>query len=241
MVFRSAIALLLLSSAAFADEYRSKANDGFDYYKNGEYDKAVEYYRQAGILMPDKALPKVGKGAAMYRSNDLEGAIKEFESAASTGNKRLAADMRYNIGNSKYKTEDYKGAIESYVEALKLNSDEIDYKHNLEMALSQLQQQEQQQEQNQDGDKDGDQKQDQQDQQKQQNQDENQQKNQDKDQQNQQDSEQDKKQNQQQLADEQEMSEEEAENLLARFEEDEKEIQEKLKQINIRGGSSRDW
>lgn len=238
MIFRTGLILLILSSSLYADEYRNKANDGFDYYKNGEYDKAVEYYRQAGILNPDKALPKVGKGAALYRSSDLEGAAKEFESAAGMGNKRLAADMRYNIGNTKYKAEDYKGAIKSYIEALKMNSDDVDYKHNLEMALSKLQQQEQEQEQ------EGDQDQQDQDQQKDgQQQDQNQQNEQERDQNDQrnEDQQKDQEQNQRQKADEKKMSEEEAENLLARFEEDEKEIQERLKQINIRGSSKNDW
>ena len=233
MAFRVAIALLILSAPAFADEYRSKANDGFDYYKNGEYDKAVEYYKQAGILKPDKALPKVGKGAALYRSNDLEGAAQEFESAASTGNKRLTADMRYNIGNTKFKAEDYKGAIESYVEALKLNPDEFDYKHNLELSLSRLQQQDQQQDQDQEGDQDQ-QGQDQDQQKSEQQQDQNQQDQQKQGDQSQpnEDQQKDQEQKRQQMADEQKMSEEEAKNLLARFEEDEKEIQGKLKQIN---------
>ncbi len=234
MAFKTGLLLLLLSSSLYADEYRNKANVGFDYYKNGEYDKAVEYYRQAGILNPDKALPKVGKGAALYRSNDLEGAAEEFESAAGMGNNRLAADMRYNIGNTKYKAEDYKGAIESYVEALKLNSDDIDYKHNLEMALSRLQEQQQQEQ-----DQEGDQDQQNQDQQKSERQQDEQKRDQN-DQRNE-DQQKDQEQNQRQTADEKKMSEEEAENLLARFEEDEKEIQERLKQINIRGSSKNDW
>jgi hypothetical protein len=37
------------------------------------------------------------------------------------------------------------------------------------------------------------------------------------------------------------MSKEEAENLLSRFEADEKEIQEKLKQVILRGRSVNDW
>lgn len=238
MAFKTGLLLLLLSSSLYADEYRNKANDGFDYYKNGEYDKAVEYYRQAGILNPDKALPKVGKGAALYRSNDLEGAAKEFESAAGMGNNRLVADMRYNIGNTKYKAEDYKGAIESYVEALKLNSDDIDYKHNLEMALSRLQQQEQKQDQEGDQDQQG---QDEDQQKSEQQQDQDQQDEQKRDQNDQLNEDQQKDQEQNQTADGKKMSEEEAENLLARFEEDEKEIQKRLKQINIRGSSKNDW
>ncbi len=37
------------------------------------------------------------------------------------------------------------------------------------------------------------------------------------------------------------MSEEDAKNLLSRFEEDEKEIQKRLKQVNVGRGSGHDW
>ena len=246
MAFRTGwiLAIILMASAVLADDYRSKSNEGYEYYKNGEYDKAVEYYRQAGILMPEEVLPKIGKGASLYRSNDLDGAAKEFESAASKGDKKVAADMQYNIGNTRYKAEDYKGAIESYVDALKANPEDLDYKHNLEMALSRLQMQQQQQQQQGDKqDKDGEQGDKGENQQNKDNKQEEQDKQDQKDanQQDQQNQDQEMKKDQAQMAEEGKMSEEEAKNLLARFEADEKEIQQQLKQVNIRGTSKNDW
>lgn len=234
---------VLFASTASADEYRSKANEGYEYYKNGEYDKATENYRQAGIIKPDKALPNFGKGAALFRSNDLEGANKEYSAAIDKGDNKIRADAQYNIGNSFYKMDKYEDAVKSYINALKINPDDKDYKHNLEMALlkQQLQQQQQQQQSQDDNQDEKEQEQDKQDK-KEGDQEKQDQKQQDQEQnQEQADSEKEEQQQQQQSMDEQQMSEEDAKNLLSRFEEDEKEIQKRLKQVNIGRSSGRDW
>ena len=233
---------LIVSFAANAsgDEYRSKINEGYEYYKNGEYDKATENYRQAGIIKPDKALPNIGKGAALYRSNDFEGAGKEYSIAIDKGDDKIKADAQYNIGNAFYKTEKYSDAVKSYINALKINPDDKDYKHNLEMALlkQQLQQQQQQhQSQDQREQKQGQQDKEEKDQKEQ---DQKQQEQQQEDQKRT-DSEKKEQQQQRQSADEQQMSEDDAKNLLSRFEEDEKEIQKRLKQVNIGRSSGYGW
>ena len=229
--------VIILAATASGDEYRSKVNEGYEYYKNGEYDKATENYRQAGIIKPDKALPNFGRGAALYRSNDFEGANKEYSTAVDKGDDMIKADAQYNIGNAFYRTDNYGDAIKSYINALKIDPDDEDYKHNLEMALlkQQLQeQQEQQQSQDENQDKEK------QEQDKQDKKEEDQEK-QDQKQQEQNEEQADSEKKEQQSMDEQKMSEEDAENLLSRFEEDEKEIQKRLKQVNIGRSSGRDW
>lgn len=226
--------IILLAANASADEYRSKVNEGYEFYKNGDYDKATENYRQAGIIKPDRALPNFGKGAALYRSNDFEEANKEYGAAIEKGGDKIKADAHYNIGNAFYKAEKYADAVKSYVNALGIDSDDKDYKHNLEMALLKQQMQQQQQQQQDQGDKE--EKQNQQDKKEgDQNQQDQQQKDQEK-----KDTEEKEQQQQRQSAEEQ-MSEDDAKNLLSRFEEDEKEIQKRLKQVNIGRSSGHDW
>ena len=198
--------VILLAANTSADEYRSKVNEGYDYYKNGEYDKATENYRQAGIIKPDKALPNFGKGAALYRSNDFEGANGEYSTAIDKGDAEIKADAHYNIGNSFYKSEKYDDAIKSYINALKINSDDEDYKHNLEMALLKQQMQQQQHQQEKD---DKEEKQNQQDRKEG---DQNQQDQQQKDQKTE-DTEKEEQQQQRQSAEDQ-LSEDDAKNLL---------------------------
>jgi Ca-activated chloride channel family protein len=229
------IALLCSTSAAMADDYRSKINEGYDYYKNGEFDKAHEQFKDAGILKPDKALPAYDKGTALYRSKDFEGAAGEFENSVTKNDPRLKADAIYNAGNAYFKSEKYDQAVKSYIDALKLKPKEKDYKHNLELALRQLKEQ-QQQKQNQNKNDKQDNKQQKQDQQ-QNKQDE---KKQDR-QQAQNQNEQKKEEQKQGSQKNQQLTEEQARDLLARFAEDEKETQKRLKQVNIRGRSINDW
>ncbi len=222
---------------AYADEYRSKINDGYDLYKDGEYDKAAEKFKDAGILKPDKALPAYDKGTALYKSNDYEGAAGEFEATLGKGDPSLKSDAYYNAGNSYFKAGKYDQAIKSYVDALKIQPKDRDYKHNLEMALMQMQQQQQQQQQNQ---QNKDKKQNQQQQKQDQNKD---QQKQDQSQNQQDKNKQDQKKQQQQPGSQQkqEMTQEQAQQLLARFANDEKDIQKRLKQVHVRGKSANDW
>jgi Ca-activated chloride channel homolog len=234
--------LFLFFSMARADEYRSKINDGYDYYKSGEYDKAAEQFKNAGILKPDRALPSYDKGTALYKSNDFEGAANEFESSISKNDPKFKSDALFNAGNAYFKAKKYDQAVKSYVDALKMNPKDQDYKHNLELSLRQMQQQQQKQDKNKDKDNKQNQDQKKQDQQKQDQKKQDQDK-QKQDQNQQQQSQQDQKKDQQQQSSDkkQEMSPKQAQELLARFAEDEKDIQKRLKQMNVRGRSTNDW
>lgn len=219
--------VIILSGVSFGDEYRSKINEGYDLYKNGQYDKAVQEFKDASILKPDKALPAYDKGTALYKSNDFEGAAGEFLGSVSKNEPGLKADALYNTGNAYYKAGKLDQAVKSYIDALKLQPKDKDYKHNLEMALMQQKQQQQQQQQNKDQKDNKDQNKQEQQKQDQQKQD-----------QQQQDKNQQKNQPQQQK---EQMTQEQAQELLARFADDEKDIQKRLKQVNIRGRSLNDW
>ena len=234
------LAVFFIASLSSADEYRSKINDGHEYYKNGEYDKAASNFRDAGVLKPDKALPNFNRGDALYRAKDFEGAAKEFDSAISKGDKKYLGDFNYNLGNSLYKAGKYDEAIKSYINALKINPNDKDYKHNLELSLLNLQKQQKQQQQQNKDDKQKDQDKQQKDQ-NQENQNQNKQDQEKQESQEQQNQNQQQKQKQQASGDEQKMTKEEAKNLLSRYAEDEKETQKKLKQVNLRGRSVYDW
>jgi len=234
------VSLFFITSLSFADEYRQKINQGYDYYRNGEYDKAADYFGEAGVLKPDKALPNFDKGGALYRSNDFKSAAEEFESAISKGDEKYPADYHYNLGNSLYKSGEYGEAIKSYINALKINPDDNDCKHNLELSLLKQQQQQQQ---NQDRNQKEDDKKEQQQGQNQNQKDQKDKDEQQRESQKQENQQKQQEQNQRQQASEnqQQMTEEQARNLLSRFEEDEKEIQKRLKQVNLQGRSIYDW
>jgi Ca-activated chloride channel homolog len=224
---------------AQADEYRSKINEGYDLYKDGEYDKAVDKFKDAAILKPDKALPSYDKGTALYKSNDFEGAANEFQASIAKNDPGVRADAFYNSGNAFYRAGKYDQAIKNYIDALRVQPKDKDSKHNLEMALMQMKQQQQQKNQQNKDQKDQKQKD------QQQKQDQNKDQNKDQQKQDQQKQDQQKKQDQQQQQASQqqkeEMDKQKAQELLARFANDEKDIQKQLKQVHVKGSSANDW
>jgi catalase len=124
--------------------------------------------------------------------------------------------------------KDYAKAVEAYKESLRNNPKDDETRYNLALAQKQLQDQQQNQDQNQDQDKQDQQKE----QDKQQDQQKDQQQNQD---QQQQPSQPEKKDN--------EMSKENAEQLLNSVMQDEKDVQDKVKKQQVLQGGrlEKDW
>jgi len=153
-------------------------------------------------------------GDALYKQEKYEDASRRFVdlTGKETDSKDLAR-IYHNLGNSLLQSGRLEESIDAYKNALRNNPDDFETKHNLAWAMNMLQQQQQQQQQDQNQDnKDQNQDQDQQDQQ---NQD---QANQEQDQQQQpQDQQRDK------------ISREDAERILEALQQDEKQLQEKLK------------
>jgi len=127
----------------------------------------------------------------------------------------------YNLGNSLLKSGKLKESIEAYKNSLRLDPGNMEAKYNLAFAQDRLKEQEQQQQQNQQNqDQNKDQKNQEQDQNKDQNQ----------DQEKKDDQKENEKQDQQQSEQQQSMSREDAERLLNAIANDEKEVQEKVKE-----------
>ncbi|MBN1447445.1 MAG: tetratricopeptide repeat protein [Bacteroidetes bacterium] len=199
---------------ATAQSYRSTVNEGNEYYREEEYDRARELYEQAAATEAERPESHFNIGNAAYRTEDIQKALEAYEKAGMrVRDKATLARTLYNAGNTFLKAADegkehpalqqaagaqgadlreqaYRQAIEWYKKALKLDPTDEDARYNLTYArkkLDELQQQQQNQDQNKDQQqkqKDQDKEQDQQNQDK--NRDEEQQKKDQQDQQQQQ-------------------------------------------------------
>lgn len=78
------------------------------------------------------------RAAARYRAGQYEAAVKALEGINT-------ADALYNKGNALARLGDYPAAIEAYEQALKLDPDDEDARHNRDLVKAQLQQQKQSQ------------------------------------------------------------------------------------------------
>ena len=155
--------------------------------------------------------------------------------------KDRTAQAYHNLGVVMQAAQDYAKAVAAYQQALRNNPTDDETRYNLALAMHQLKEQQNQQEQNQDQ-QDQNQQQEQEQQQNQQDQQQNQQQDQ---QQNQQQNQDQQEQNQQpQPQNKEDMSRENAEQLLQAAMQDEKDVQQRVQQMmqaQSKGKLEKDW
>ena len=111
---------------------------------NEAYQEALNAYEDAQERAPEKGEPYYNAGNALYRMEDYEGALKEYDDALIWAEDDLRAKGFFNKGNVYFDTEQYPQAIEEYKKVLRIDPDNDAAKHNLELAMSMLPQQEEQ-------------------------------------------------------------------------------------------------
>jgi len=212
---------------------------GIAEYNKGEYEDAQKKFQKARKKVTDDPSITLNISSTLYKQEIYNEAgneiIKSLRKNPEITDSTLYSSLHYNLGNSFFKQESLGQAVEFYKSALRLNSNDLDAKYNLELLLkiAQQQQQNQQQNQQQEQQKEGNQQQ----QQNQQNQDQ---------------PEQQQQQNQQQQEQEQQqqegaMSKEDAERLMDAFRRQEQEMiyGQSQQQQRKTGGSKyrnqRDW
>ncbi len=215
--------MMLLSTYGFSQSERKFIRRGNDAFEEKAYTQSEINYRKAAEKSPNSYKAVYNMGDALYKQGKYEEAAKKFSSLA---NRDLPdgklANAYHNLGNALFSSDQLKQSIEAYKNALKLNPDDIETKHNLTHALRKLRQQQQQKNKNQQNNQDNKKNQDK----NQQNQDRNQ--NQQNRQNQQQEQNQDKQERKQQPQ-ENRISKQDARRLLQALENDEKQLQKKLK------------
>ena len=225
---------LLLSASSLNDPRR--ANEAF---QRGDFEEAVRLYQEAIAQDPDNPRLLFNLGNALSKLGQTEEAInafEEFKRRTESAQEQSLAD--YNKGRLLSDKEQYDEALNHFREALRKNPNDDDARHNYELAQRRLQEQQQEPESQPDSDQDqdGDEDQDQ----------DNQDQNQDGDDEQEQDQQQSPPQEQdtdQQQDETEQMTREEAENLLDALEQLERELLENRKKeaSENRSRNDRDW
>lgn len=140
---------LLFGLAACAADVVQHNNKGNQLFAGGEYEQAVTEYQLAQVDDPDRAEPYFNASNAYNHKGNVDAALSQAQQALKTADGGLAAHTWYNLGNAFFNAEQWPQAVAAYQEALRLLPDDMDAKHNLELALKKLEQQEQQEQQEQ--------------------------------------------------------------------------------------------
>ncbi|MCK5817127.1 MAG: tetratricopeptide repeat protein [Candidatus Marinimicrobia bacterium] len=239
-----------LTLGVFAFSLLHAKDPGINAFYKGDYKKAGDYY--AGRLNKDKENEKI-----MYNSGTTALAQKEYEKANSLLMQSLASEndaqlakAHYNLGQLAVQQEKMEDALEHFKKSMIYDPNDLNSKIMYEyLRRQQEQQQQEQQDQGQDQEKNQDQekKQDQQKQDKQDQQDQ-EQKDQPQDEQQEQEQENQQQQVESQLSEEdlqaQELTKEQAKNILNAMKEEEKESMKKLILSKAKGKKikrSKEW
>ena len=126
-------------------------NAGHDAYLTDDHATALESYQAAQSRAPESGEPYYNSGNALYRTEDYEEALQSYDESLRHATGDLRSRGFFNRGNAAFRQENYPDAVEAYEEVLRMNPDDLDAKHNLELALRRMSpEDEQQQEEQQD-------------------------------------------------------------------------------------------
>ncbi|MGJ7031915.1 tetratricopeptide repeat protein [Niabella hirudinis] len=109
---------------------------GNDYYKEGKMDDAVKAYDKA-TTGPHQYVALLNKGNALYRLKKYADAIKTYTQATALANTDagLRSAAFYNTGVVYSNQNKLEESIEAYKNALRLNSNDLKARENLQKAL----------------------------------------------------------------------------------------------------------
>lgn len=229
------IILLLLTAISVSAQKaeRDYIRKGNRAYKDSTYVNAEVNYRKAIDVNPKSAISMYNLGNTLMQQNKLQEAMEQFVAATKMEkDKGNLAQIYHNMGVIFHSGKDYAKAVEAYKESLRNNPKDNETRYNLALAQKMLKDQEQNQ---QNQDQNQGQNQDKKEQEKEQDK--------DKQDQNQQDQQNQDQQQQPPQPQENQMSKENAEQLLKSVMQDEKDVQDKVKkQQVIQGGRlEKDW
>jgi Ca-activated chloride channel homolog len=226
--------MFLFHFLSYSQQEKKFIKEGNKSYGEKKYADAEKNYRQALNKNKESYKGSFNLGDAYYKQEKYTEAAEQFQALTHKAtSKDTLAKAYHNLGNSLLKSKKYEESINAYKNALKNNPDDEDTRYNLACAQQYLKQQQQQQQ-----DKKKDDKKD----------DKNKDKNKDEDKKDQKKDEkkdQEKKDKQDKQKQEQnKISKEDAQRLLDALQNDEKNLQDKLKKGKTKGVKveiEKDW
>ena len=214
---------LLMCITSFAQNKKSFLRDGNELYTDSSYNDAEMQYRKSLEKDQDYFNASFNLADAVYKQERYEESSALFDALIDNApTENDLAKVYHNLGNSLTQEQKLEEAIEAYKNALRINPNDAETRHNLALSKKQKQEQEQQEEKkeenkeekkDQEKDKEGEDKQEQN---------------------KEQEKEDEEKENQPEDKKE-EMSKEDAEKMLEAIQQEEKELQEELQKKKVKG------
>ena len=135
---------------AYGQKGRNEVDEGNRQFEKGKFEEARASYRKALGEAPGSPVATFNLGGSQYKLKEFSDAEESFLEAAQSSDSEVLGRAHYNLGNSLFRQGRVEESVEAFKQALRLNPNDHQAKHNLEFVLTQQQQQEQQQQPQQD-------------------------------------------------------------------------------------------
>lgn len=130
--------MLLLCISGCDVNPAERVNAGNEHFSRGDYPAALAAYQAAQVAAPDLPQPYFNAGSAFALSGQYQRAAAALQQALKSGQPELMAPAYYNLGNVQFAMSRFDEAVQSYQQALLLNPNDQDARHNLELALRRI-------------------------------------------------------------------------------------------------------
>ena len=138
--------LLLLPAFKYSDSPFEAVREGNALYQAGQYHAAAQQYEIAAQTLPEAAEIQFNQGNAFYKQYNYDKALEYYTLALDTDDRTLESRLKYNLGNVKYRQAvealrtfqdaltPLRTAISYYRDSLALDGQQPDARYNLELA-----------------------------------------------------------------------------------------------------------
>jgi Ca-activated chloride channel family protein len=142
--------VLMVVSNAYAQDWRDTLELARSAYKSNDFDKALGYYEKAQRSAPNGVDFSDEMGQSAYKAEKYDVAEKIYQqNQTNKSSSKSQADNFHNLGNSRMRNKDFKGAADAYKDALRRNPNDKKTRYNLSEAIRQINKEERKQQQQQ--------------------------------------------------------------------------------------------
>jgi Ca-activated chloride channel family protein len=150
---KAAAALVLLALVGAASHAHASAADeallrpkrltsaGRRAYAQGNHPESLKDFQKANELRPSDPRTRYNVADALYKNGKFDEAEAHFRALGADEKSPVAAQARFNLGDTLFQKKDYPGAVAAYRDSLRLRPGDLETRQNLEMALREIQQQ----------------------------------------------------------------------------------------------------
>jgi len=143
MLFRRIIPIVALflifgENGALAFYFDRNISNGQKNYQQKQYEQAFNDYLEAQIDHPGNQKLQYNLGNSAYKSGKYVEAETIFSALSRSGEQKIRQKSTYNLGNTLYRQGKLEEAAQAYRDALKLDSQDLQAKKNLEKVLTEI-------------------------------------------------------------------------------------------------------